>query len=164
MSVFEVKYNDDFIQKGNDYLIDNPKAHLLIITGMDEHSSRYEGFAHELNEKGFSVSVLDHWGQGENAKSIEEQQQWPKGAWKMTQASLNKKVEELKKEGIPVYLMGHSMGSFAVQNYLINYPDTVHKAIIMASNGKNNKFLISIGNMMAKLLTTKKNWNKHAKF
>lgn len=164
MSVFEVRYNDEFVQKGNDYLIDNPKAHLLIITGMDEHSSRYETFAHELNSQGYSVSVLDHWGQGENAKSVEEQQQWPKGAWKMTQADLNKKVMELKKDGIPVYLMGHSMGSFAVQNYLINYPNTVDKAIIMASNGKNNKLAISLGNFLTKLLTTKKNWNKHAKF
>lgn len=164
MAVFEVKYNDEFVQKGNDYLIEKPKAHLLIITGMDEHSSRYETFAHELNEKGYSVSVLDHWGQGENAKSVEEQQQWPKGAWKMTQADLNKKVQELRKDGVPVYLMGHSMGSFAVQNYLINYPGTVDKVIIMASNGKNNKAAIKAGNLICKMMTTKKNWNKHAKF
>lgn len=164
MAIFEVKDKTGFIQKGNEYLIEKPKAHLLIITGMDEHSSRYEGFAKELNKVGYSVHVLDHWGQGENAKSVEEQQQWPAGAWKMTQKSLNNKVNELRKDGLPVYLMGHSMGSFAVQNYLINYPHTVDKAIIMASNGKNNKLTITMGNQLAKLLTTKKNWNKHAKF
>ncbi len=164
MAIFEVKDKSGFVQKGNEYLIEKPKAHLLIITGMDEHSSRYESFARELNKVGYSVHVLDHWGQGENAKSIEEQQQWPIGAWKMTQKSLNNKVNELRKDGLPVYLMGHSMGSFAVQNYLINYPHTVDKAIIMASNGKNNKLTIAMGNQLAKLLTTKKNWNKHAKF
>lgn len=164
MSLFEVKTDGNITQKGNCYLIDDPKAFLLIITGMDEHSARYEGFAKALNEHGYSVFVLDHWGQGTNAESVEKQQQWPKGAWKMTQNSLNTKAKELRLSGKPVYLMGHSMGSFAVQNYLINYPGSVDKAIIMSSNGKNNKMMIKMGNMMAKMMTTKKNWNKHAKF
>lgn len=164
MPVFEVKINEEFSQKGIDYKVDVPKAHLLIITGMGEHAERYERFALALNKLNISVHVLDHFGQGQNAKSIEEQQQWPKNAWKMTQVALNNKVKELRKDNVPVYLMGHSMGSFAVQNYLLNYPNSVDKAIIMGSNGKNNKMAISIGNTIARITTTKKNWNKKAAF
>ena len=164
MAVFEVRLDDSHVQRGNDYLIENPKANLLIITGMNEHSSRYEPFARYLNERGYSVSVLDHWGQGENAESVEKQELWQRGDWERTQMALNLKIQELRKEGKPVYLMGHSCGSFAVQNYLINYPNTADKVVIMGSNGPNNKTLIALGNMMAKMLTTKKNWNKHAKF
>lgn len=163
MSVFKVKIDDSHLLKGNDYLVENPIANLLIVTGMNEHSTRYETFAFELNREGYSVSVLDHFGQGENAISIERQQEWPKDGWRLFQKAMNLKVEELRKQGKPVYLMGHSMGSFATQNYLENYPGTVDKAIIMGSNGKNGKATFQMGYLMARLTTTKKNWNKEAK-
>lgn len=163
MAIFSVKINEEFSLKGNDYLIENPKAHLLAITGMNEHSSRYEYFAKELNKKNYSVSVLDHFGQGENAKSIDDQEKWPVNAWKMMLKALNNKVTELRKDGKPVYLMGHSMGSFAMQAYLENYPNTVDKIIIMSSNGKNNKLAINMGYRLAKLTTNKKNWDEEDK-
>ena len=34
MAVFEIRLDDSHVQRGNDYLIENPKANLLIITGM----------------------------------------------------------------------------------------------------------------------------------
>ena len=163
MSVFTVKISEDFSLKGNDYLIDVPKAHLLIITGMNEHSRRYEAFSKELNAVGYSVSVLDHFGQGENAPNVDDQEKWPVGAWKMLLQALNIKVNELRKDGLPVYLMGHSMGSFAMQAYLETYPDSVDKVIIMSSNGKNNKLAIDMGYHLARMTANKKNWDEEDK-
>ena len=163
MAIFEVKINEQFTLKGNDYLIDNPKANLLIITGMNEHSTRYQAFAQYLNEQGLSVSVLDHFGQGTNAASVDDLEKWPKNAWKMVIDALHVKVLELRKEGKPVYLMGHSMGSFAVQGYLETYPNTVDKTIIMGSNGKNNKMTVALGSRIAKMRANKKNWDKEDK-
>jgi alpha-beta hydrolase superfamily lysophospholipase len=163
MSIFKVQVDENHVMKGNDYLVENPVANLLIITGMNEHSSRYEAFAYDLNREGISVSVLDHFGQGENAISVQRQEEWPVDGWKLLQKGLNLKVEELRKQGKPVYLMGHSMGSFATQNYLENFPGTVDKAIIMGTNGKNGKASFSMGKIMANLTATKKNWNKEAK-
>lgn len=163
MAVFEVKINNDFSLKGNDYLIHQPKAHLLCITGMNEHSRRYEPFAMELNKDGYSVSVLDHFGQGENSPDPKNQEKWPKGAWNMMLKALNTKVTELRKDGKPVYLMGHSMGSFAMQAYLETYPDSVDKVIIMSSNGKNNKLSIDLGYLVSKMRTNDKNWDKEDK-
>lgn len=164
MALFTVKIDDRHYESGNEYWIENPKAYLLVITGMCEHSSRYEKFALELNKEGYSVSVLDHFGQGENVKDVKDLQKWEKGTWYLMLKALNLKVQELRKFGKPVYLMGHSMGSFAVQNYLFMYPGTVDKAIIMSSNGKNNASLLKMGNMIAKIVTTKKNWDKPSKF
>jgi alpha-beta hydrolase superfamily lysophospholipase len=163
MAIFEVKIDEKFSLKGNDYLIENPKAHLLVITGMNEHSRRYESFAHELNKEFYSVSVLDHFGQGENAKSVEEQERWPKGAWKMMLQALNNKVMELRKDDKPVYLMGHSMGSFAMQAYLETYPESVDKVIIVSSNGKNNKLNITMGYHIARMRANEKNWDEEDK-
>ncbi len=46
--------------------IENPKAHVVIKTGMEETLSRYDAFAMFLNSRGYSVSGLDTFGQGEN--------------------------------------------------------------------------------------------------
>lgn len=162
MAIFSIPTGNTFL-KGNDYLIENPKANLLIITGMDEHSRRYEYFARKANERGYSVSVLDHFGQGENATSVETQQIWPHDAWNLTLKALNNKVNELRKQEKPVYIMGHSMGSFFMQSYLEHYPNTIDKMVIMSSNGPQ-KALYAVANLLAKITTTKKNWNKPSKF
>jgi alpha-beta hydrolase superfamily lysophospholipase len=162
MSIFEVKINDQHSLKGNDYRIENPKANLLVFTGMDEYSARYARFAGDMNKLGYSVSVLDHFGQGENAKSVDEQEQWPKGAWDMELIALKNKVDELKKEGKPVYLMGHSMGSFFMQSYLEHYPNTIEKIIIMGSNGPGSP--LGLARFLARITTTNHSWNKTSHF
>lgn len=162
MSVFTVKINEKHSLKGNDYVIENPKALLLVFTGMQEYSSRYATFAKELNEKGYSVYVLDHFGQGENAEKIEHQQRWPKDAWKMELVALNNKVKELREKNLPVYIMGHSMGSFYMQSYLEHYPNTVDKMIIMSSNGPGQPY--GLAKFLSHVTTTKGNWDKPSKF
>lgn len=164
MAVFEVKIEDEISLKGNDYLIENPKANFLMITGMNEHSRRYEPFAKELNKAGYSVYVLDHFGQGENSPKVEDQEKWPVNAWKLMLKALHNKVAELRKQEKPVYLMGHSMGSFAMQAYLETYPNTVDKVIIMSSNGKNNRLSIRLGAFLTKMRANEKNWDKEDKF
>ena len=163
MGVFQVFCSDNVVVKGNDYPIDNPKGNVLIITGMNEYSARYAPFAASLNEAGYSVYVLDHLGQGENVKKAEEQEIVPHGAWKKELEALSLKAKQLKESGLPLTLMGHSMGSFSVQAYLETYPDTIDKAIIMGSNGKNNLMAIKFGWMLSKMRAKEKNWNKEDK-
>lgn len=162
MAKFIVRINEEYSLVGNDYKIEHPKANFLILTGMQEHSTRYKPFAMEMNQQGYSVHVLDHFGQGENAKSVEDQQKWPKDAWDMCLKALNLKVKELRTEGLPVYMMGHSMGSFFMQSYLEHYPDSVDKIIIMASNGPGSPY--GLAKFLSYLTTTKSNWDKPSRF
>lgn len=162
MSIFSVTLNDGRVLKGNAYLIDQPKANVLIITGMQEYSARYASFAAFLNRHGYSVHVLDHFGQGENAVTVEQQQRWPKGAWDFTLEALHTEATLLKREGHPVILMGHSMGSFFVQSYLEHFPLTVDKAIITGSNGPGMPYRLA--KFLSSMTTTKKNWDKPSKF
>ena len=41
-------------------------ANIIIMTGMEETSSRYDEFAKYLNKEGFDVYCIDSFGQGEN--------------------------------------------------------------------------------------------------
>lgn len=161
---FTVKINEEHSVQGHAWEIEKPVANLVMITGMQEYSFRYDRFAKYLNEKGLNVYCLDHFGQGLNAKSVEEQQQWPVDAFKMIVDAIHLKVVEVKEaSGLPTYVFGHSMGSFAIQSYLERYPETADKAIICATNGPALP-LYKIGFALASIIVNKKNWNKEAKF
>lgn len=163
MSVFTVKIDENYSLNGNSYPATDPSAYLVCITGMDEHSERYEYFASKLNEINISVDVLDHFGQGQNAKSIQEQEIWPTDAWKMTMKALKIRIDEYKKTGKPVYLMGHSMGSILVQNFLLVYPHAIDKVINMGGVGPR-PFLYSLARVLCNLTYRKRNDHKESKF
>ena len=158
MEKFAVKLPDGRELFGASYPIPSPKKHMLIQTGMQEKATRYEKFAEFLNGLGFDVYVLDAFGQGFNAEKEEDLQKWPANAFFDNVLALNIKIEELKKDGLPTYIMGHSMGSFMVQSYLERFPNTVEKAIIMGSNGPD-KMLYDMANFLASIAVNKNNWD-----
>ncbi len=163
MEPFSVKVGD-WTQKGNCWIANSPKANLVMMTGMQEHSERYDDMAKYLNDFGISMYVLDAVGQGLNAPKVEDQQKWFKGAFDTNVSAAHEKVIELKNETkLPTYIMGHSMGSFMTQRYLELFPNSADKVVIWGSNGPcRMKMLVSF--LLASLLTTKKNWNKPSKF
>ena len=162
MNKFSVILSNGSEIKGIEFKVSNPRAKLLIITGMDEHSSRYKDFAMKLNDNNISVSIMDHFGQGENISSFGELQRVNKGSWDLEIEGLKLKIDELKKDNIPVYLMGHSMGSFSTQCFIERYPKYVSGVIIMGSNGDNNKLMISLGRVLSKICSSGKRWDKQA--
>lgn len=163
MNKFSVVLSNGKEIKGIEFKASNPRANLLIITGMDEHSSRYKDFALSLNDENISVSILDHFGQGENISDISEIEKVPHGSWDMEIEGLKLKIDELKKNNIPVFLMGHSMGSFSTQCFIQRYPKYVNGVIIMGSNGDNNKLMIKLGRVLSKICARGKRWDKQAK-
>lgn len=163
MSEFIIPLPDGLSLKGESYLAKEEKASLVLITGMCEHGKRYKELALYLNTYGFSVYVVDHFGQGLNAESVDDLQKWPKDAFDMTCLALKMKGEEIKSvTNKPVYLFGHSMGSFVSQRTVALYPSVFDKVILCGSNGPDT-FIATVGSLVANILTTKKNWDKKSK-
>ncbi len=163
MEVFNIK-SGEHIFKGCSFKVDGAKANLVLMTGMQEHSHRYQNLAEYLNGFGISVYVLDAVGQGLNAASVEEQQRWFPGAFDCNVTAARNLIVSLKDETkLPTYLMGHSMGSFMTQRFLQLFPNTADKVVIWGSNGPcRAKFFFSFH--LASMLTNKKNWNEPSKF
>lgn len=156
--VFEVKVASGHIQKGMAYTHEGCAKHLVLMTGMNEHATRYQDFGEYLNTKGYNVYVLDAISQGLNVSKVEDQEKWFVGAFDENVEAANVKVMELKKTGQPVALMGHSMGSFMVQRYLELYPNTADRYVIMGSNGPALAKM-KMGYLVSKMLVNKKNWD-----
>src|SRR5574344_2078601 len=159
MEEFVVKLPNGHEQKGLAFKDAGTKKNLLIMTGMNEHSHRYQDLAEYLNGVGYDVYVLDAVGQGLNAPKAEDQEKWYVGAFDDNVMAANIKIEELKKEGRPTSIMGHSMGSFMVQRYLELYPDTVCSAIECGTNGPALGKM-TMGYVVACMLVHKKNAEK----
>lgn len=160
-NVFEVKVPSGHIFKGEKFLVEGATRNLLMLTGMGEYSQRYSRLAGHFNSKGISVHVMDLMGQGHNVERVEDQEHVYPGAFEDNVDALYVKIQELRKEGLPVYLFGHSMGSFVTQRYLTKYPGTVDAVIICGSNA-GQAGLMKFGSLLAKMITPKNKYDKKA--
>ena len=113
-----------------------PRAVLVLSHGASEHILRYEPFAGFLTERGFAVCGHDHLGHGTSvAEGAPRLYFGPRGSWDDVVRDLYARRELAGKRfpGVPVFLLGHSMGSFLARTYLIRYPGTVAGAVLMGT-------------------------------
>ncbi len=152
---FTNSYNDTLY--GHKWVINNPSKILLIVTGMAEHSGRYDDFATFLNKEGFIVYSLDHYGQGKNNNDMNP----PSDYFFKMEDTIKEFVELLKEQfDLPILVLAHSMGSFILQGFLEKYSSYIDKAVIMGSNGRNPG--VKIGKSFTKIYVNNKNKDKKA--
>lgn len=74
----------------------------------------------------------------------------PRGSWDWAVQDLyaRRELAGQRFPGLPVFLLGHSMGSFLARTYLIRYPGTVAGAILMGT-GQMPPALVAAGRVLA---------------
>ncbi len=100
-------------------VIENPKAVIIIVHGLCEHSGRYDYVTAKLNSFGYSVYRFDNRGHGRSGGDrghIDDFNQYIDDAEKV--------VAVVKKEnpGLPIFMWGHSMGGFIAAAHAVKYP------------------------------------------
>ena len=139
---------------------------LQIAHGVAEHISRYDGFARFLNEQGIAVVGHDHLGHGGSIPAGGTPVYFGAGnTWNTVVDDLYTLHLHIKEEfpGLPLFLMGHSMGSFLARTYLIRYPGTVRAAIIMGT-GWQPEFMLTGGLTVAKTVAKRSGENATSDF
>ena len=112
-----------------------PAGILQIATGMAETALRYEPFARHLNSLGITAVASDHLGQG---LSVKDEADWgwmgPGQADEQLVQDLRTVTDEIRRRwpGKPVWLLGHSLGSFIVRRYVAEN-DRLAGAILMGT-------------------------------
>jgi alpha-beta hydrolase superfamily lysophospholipase len=89
---------------------------------MGEHSLRYAHVAEFLNQAGFHVYANDHRGHGGSTKGPESLGDFGIGGWNGLVADMTMltRLARMREGGLVVILLGHSMGSFAAQQYVLD--------------------------------------------
>jgi alpha-beta hydrolase superfamily lysophospholipase len=128
------------------------KAVVHISHGMAEHAARYARFAEALTAAGYVVYANDHRGHGKTANGDGELGFLAaSGGFRRAVQDLQQLVvhEKAQHPGLPVFLFGHSMGSFFAQAFLIEAGSALRGAILSGSNGKPN-LLAQAGRLVAR--------------
>ncbi|MDF2958645.1 MAG: alpha/beta hydrolase [Paenibacillus sp.] len=124
---------------------------------MAETAERYGRFAKVLTDAGYEVYANDHLGHGRTAGNPERVGHTANdGFSKMTDAlaRLTDIIAE-RHPAVPVYLFGHSMGSFLAQQYMYRFPAKISGVVLSGSNGRQSP-MIRVGIALAELLASTK--------
>lgn len=132
------------------------RAILQITHGMIEYIERYEEFAQFLTQKGFMVVGHDHLGHG---KSIQSEADWgffceenPSDTLVADMHQLRERIQK-ENEGVPYFMLGHSMGSYMLRKYLAFHHENLRGAIIMGTGSvpdNTTKLGLKVCNILAK--------------
>ncbi|MBO7357396.1 MAG: alpha/beta hydrolase [Lachnospiraceae bacterium] len=124
----------------------DPVAVLQIIHGMCEHVDRYEDFAKYMCEKGFLVTANDHLGHGKSIVDNCPGYFTDKNPANVVIRDVHrlKKLTEEKYNHKPYFVLGHSMGSFILRNYLFRYGKGITGAIVMGTGMEPHVKILSM--------------------
>ena len=109
-----------------------PRAVVQIAHGMGEHAARYARLAEALVGAGYVVYANDHRGHGRTAGTADRHGDLGAGGWNGLIDDISAVTARARQEhpGLPLVLLGHSMGSFALQQYLLDRSGDIDAAVL----------------------------------
>ena len=121
------------------------KAVLLVAHGTTEHMGRYEAFASAMAAFGVAVAGFDLRGHGRNAGDPDVAAFVP-GDWQASVADLQMFREHLHRvfSGVPLFVMGFSLGSFLVRDLVNTYPTDSIAGVVLMGTGYQPGWLLSV--------------------
>ena len=114
--------------------VDGPPGGVVQIAhGLAEHGERYDRFARALNAAGFVVHAVDHRGHGRTANGQLGNFGAAGFAGLIADVAQFGALLRAQHGGLPVFLFGHSMGSFAAQAALLDHSATWSGVVLSGS-------------------------------
>jgi len=110
-----------------------PRAVVQVQHGLAEHAARYRRLAEALTEAGYLVVAPDSRGAGRTARG--EYGSWGPDGWPGWVDDVARLTALLRTEhpDLPLALIGHSMGSFATQQVLLERSREVDAVVLSGS-------------------------------
>ena len=112
------------------------KAVVLLAHGMAEHAGRYQRLGEALSTAGYALLAHDQRGHGRSAELGTLGLFARHNGWNSVVNDLALLSQHIGQQfpGTPVFLFGHSMGSYIAQAYLMHHGASLQGAILSGSN------------------------------
>lgn len=133
---FDLRANDGVTVEAHRWQGATQRAVVQLAHGMGEHSLRYRHLAESLVQAGYVVYSNEHRGHGKGASERGELGEFgPRGFAGLVDdmALLSRHVRGVHP-GLPLILLGHSMGSFATQYYLVKHGELLSGAVLSGTS------------------------------
>ena len=138
-SNFELGVPDGTRLHVNRWLPDGaPRAIVQIAHGMAEHSERYARFAQQLAGAGYAVYANDHRGHGKTARQARDECYYAdQNGFETVVQDLHRVTVTARTEqpGLPLFLVGHSMGSFLSRSYAATFGYELTGLVLIGTAG-----------------------------
>ncbi|GMA21572.1 alpha/beta hydrolase [Arsenicicoccus piscis] len=107
-----------------------PRAVVQVQHGLGEHAGRYRRFAGALAGAGYLVYAPDARGSGRTAQG--RYGQWGPDSWLGWIDDVDRVRQRIREDepDLPLALFGHSLGSFATQQYLLDHSADVDAVVL----------------------------------
>ena len=142
------------------------KAVLQICHGMVEYIRRYDEFAQYLCDQGYYVVGNDHLGHG---KSIQAKSEYGFFNARYGNACVIGDIHTLrlrtmkKYPDVPYFMLGHSMGSSLLRQYIQMYGSGLSGAVLMGVVSDHRKAELLLGKRLCRLLAVFRGWHYRSK-
>lgn len=153
---FSLVSMDNTALSGYCWLPDAPVAAVQIAHGAVEHALRYDHFARHLADNGFAVYALDHRGHGKTAGSPQNVTYLGEksGGFLLMVEDMHRLTAHIREmhPGLPVFLLGHSMGSLMARIYASRWGAEL-SGLVLTGTGRVSPALIALVRGIAKTVT-----------
>ncbi len=142
------------------------KAVLQLCHGMVEYIDRYDGFARYLNEHGYYVVGHDHLGHGQSVQSDEYHGYFHKtmgNEYVIGDIHTLRQATQKKYPDVPYFMLGHSMGSFLIRQYMQMHGTGLSGVIVMGT-GSQPGIVLTAGKLLCRMIAAFKGWNYRSSF
>lgn len=130
-----------------------PRAGILLVHGLSEHSGRYQHVAHYLVARGYAVFALDHTGHGQSSGARAHVKRFSEFLETLSH------YDQTIRTAFPQlrwFLYGHSMGGLISLHFLAAHQQDFQGAVFSAAPvsvpAHVSRFVIFIGRVFSRLL------------
>jgi len=108
-----------------------PRAAVLLVHGLGDHSGRYAGLARALAGRRITVAAVDLRGHGRSAGRRGHVASFAEYLGDVE--AFRREVVRSLPPGLPLFLLGHSMGGLVALRYLQTHPDVPFRGAILSA-------------------------------
>jgi alpha-beta hydrolase superfamily lysophospholipase len=111
----------------------HPRGVVQVAHGLAEHSARYDRLAQALNEAGYRVFAADHRGHGRSI--VDRPGDFGAAGFEglITDLAAYGAALAVENARLPLFLVAHSMGSFAAQSVLLEHAEQYAGVVLSGS-------------------------------
>ena len=138
-----------------------PRVVVQIAHGLAEHAGRYARLAQSLTGAGFAVYANDHRGHGKTCKDRDQLGfLGARNGWRLCLDDLWMLNRHIAAEhpGIPIALLGHSMGSTMAEQFMAEHGDALAGVVLSGSSGQPTMLAV-----VGRLITRMERWRVGAR-
>lgn len=120
----------DIVLYWRSWTVPSPRGVVVLVHGLGEHGGRYTNIINQLADQGVSFYTLDHRGHGKSQGARGHLEKFDNYTQDL---KLVVDIAHQQNPGIPLVMLGHSMGGAIAGRYALTFPQDIDALLLSAA-------------------------------